>query len=41
MTDCIDRGIEAPDGILPGGLKVRRRAKSIHKAPDCRTRAAT
>ncbi len=31
MNDCIDRGI-ARDGILPGGLKVRRRAKGIHDA---------
>ena len=31
MTDCIDRGLQA-DGILPGGLKVRRRAKGIHDA---------
>ena len=31
MTACIDRGL-ATDGILPGGLKVRRRAKSIHEA---------
>jgi L-serine dehydratase len=30
MIDCIDRGI-SHDGILPGGLMVRRRAKSIHK----------
>ncbi|GAA6150209.1 L-serine ammonia-lyase [Pseudooceanicola nitratireducens] len=29
MNDCIDRGL-SQDGILPGGLKVRRRAKSIH-----------
>lgn len=29
MSDCIDRGI-AGSGILPGGLKVRRRAKGIH-----------
>lgn len=29
MTDCIDRGM-AGTGILPGGLKVRRRAKGIH-----------
>ncbi|MGV8853093.1 MAG: L-serine ammonia-lyase [Devosia sp.] len=29
MNACIDRGI-AQDGILPGGLKVRRRARSIH-----------
>lgn len=31
MEDCIDRGL-ATDGILPGGLNVRRRAKSIHEA---------
>ncbi|AMY69978.1 L-serine ammonia-lyase [Frigidibacter mobilis] len=31
MTACIDRGL-ATEGILPGGLKVRRRAKSIHEA---------
>ncbi|MFN7222724.1 MAG: L-serine ammonia-lyase [Paracoccaceae bacterium] len=29
MSACIDRGI-AGSGILPGGLKVRRRAKGIH-----------
>jgi L-serine dehydratase len=29
MSDCIDRGL-ARDGILPGGLSVRRRAKAIH-----------
>jgi len=29
MMACIDRGFQA-DGILPGGLKVRRRAKRIH-----------
>ena len=29
MSDCIDRGL-AKDGILPGGLKVRRRARAIH-----------
>lgn len=28
MTDCIDRGM-AGTGILPGGLKVRRRARGI------------
>ena len=28
MNDCIERGM-ATDGILPGGLKVRRRAKGI------------
>ncbi len=31
MTDCIDRGMSGT-GILPGGLKVRRRAKGIHDA---------
>ncbi len=31
MADCIDRGM-AGEGILPGGLKVRRRAKGIHDA---------
>ncbi len=31
MNDCINRGL-ATDGILPGGLKVRRRAKAIHDA---------
>jgi L-serine dehydratase len=29
MTSCIDRGLKV-DGIMPGGLNVRRRAKSIH-----------
>ncbi|NIZ61326.1 L-serine ammonia-lyase [Sedimentitalea sp. CY04] len=29
MNDCIERGLER-DGILPGGLNVRRRAKGIH-----------
>lgn len=29
MNDCIERGL-VRDGILPGGLKVRRRAKGIH-----------
>ncbi len=31
MNDCIDRGL-AQDGILPGGLKVKRRARAIHAA---------
>ncbi|MBN2906104.1 MAG: L-serine ammonia-lyase [Rhodobacteraceae bacterium] len=31
MTQCIDRGL-ATDGILPGGLKLRRRAHAIHRA---------
>lgn len=29
MNNCINRGMEG-EGILPGGLKVRRRAKGIH-----------
>ncbi len=29
MKGCIDRGLKV-DGIMPGGLKVRRRAKAIH-----------
>ncbi|TGN45826.1 L-serine ammonia-lyase [Paracoccus liaowanqingii] len=29
MRDCMDRGLAA-EGILPGGLNVRRRAKAIH-----------
>jgi L-serine dehydratase len=31
MNACIERGL-ATDGTLPGGLKVRRRAKAIHQA---------
>lgn len=31
MNACIDRGLTT-DGILPGGLNVRRRAKGIHDA---------
>lgn len=31
MNNCIERGL-ATDGILPGGLNVRRRAKGIHDA---------
>jgi L-serine dehydratase len=30
MNACIDRGLAA-EGILPGGLRVRRRAKAIHE----------
>lgn len=30
MDDCIDRGL-AQEGILPGGLQVRRRARAIHE----------
>ncbi|MGV8936929.1 MAG: L-serine ammonia-lyase [Allorhizobium sp.] len=29
MNGCIERGLQQ-DGILPGGLKVRRRARAIH-----------
>ena len=31
MNDCLTRGLET-DGVLPGGLKVKRRAKAIHAA---------
>ena len=31
MGDCIDRGLTT-EGTLPGGLKVRRRARAIHQA---------
>ena len=31
MTECIDRGMEQ-QGILPGGLQVKRRAKGLHDA---------
>jgi L-serine dehydratase len=31
MNDCINRGL-TNDGILPGGLQVKRRAKAIHDA---------
>jgi L-serine dehydratase len=31
MNGCINRGLET-DGILPGGLNVKRRAKGIHQA---------
>jgi L-serine dehydratase len=30
MAACIDRGLAAPQGELPGGLRVRRRAGAIH-----------
>jgi L-serine dehydratase len=30
MSACIDRGMSA-EGILPGGLKVRRRARGLHE----------
>ncbi|PWE26742.1 L-serine ammonia-lyase [Pararhodobacter marinus] len=31
MNACIERGLEG-EGILPGGLKVKRRARGIHQA---------
>ncbi|MFS4438734.1 L-serine ammonia-lyase [Paracoccaceae bacterium GXU_MW_L88] len=31
MEDCVERGLTS-DGILPGGLNVKRRAKAIHDA---------
>ncbi|TCP63111.1 L-serine ammonia-lyase [Rhodovulum bhavnagarense] len=31
MSDCIERGLST-DGILPGGLNIRRRAHAIHEA---------
>jgi len=31
MLDCVERGY-SQDGVLPGGLKVRRRAKALHEA---------
>jgi L-serine dehydratase len=32
MRDCIERGINAPESLLPGNLKVRRRAPSLYRA---------
>jgi len=41
MSNCIDRGMNQ-DGQLPGGLKVRRRAKAIREQLEAeRTRNAT
>jgi len=31
MSDCIDRGLQG-EGELPGGLRIRRRARAIHQA---------
>ena len=31
MQECVQRGTET-DGVLPGGLKVRRRAAPLHQA---------
>ncbi len=38
MESCIDRGLEG-EGILPGGLKVRRRAKKLAERAAERARA--
>ena len=32
MSGCIDRGLDAPGGVLPGGLGVRRRAGALQAA---------
>lgn len=40
MNDSIDRGL-ATDGILPGGLNVRRRAKSMREKLEKRRRTST
>ena len=35
MRECTQRGMEA-EGILPGGLKVRRRARKLAARLQCR-----
>jgi L-serine dehydratase len=40
MQDCVERGCRT-DGVLPGGFKVRRRAKALHEALTARPEAAT
>ncbi|MEL6746700.1 MAG: L-serine ammonia-lyase [Pseudomonadota bacterium] len=37
MNNCIERGISS-EGILPGGLAVRRRAKALYARAICRDR---
>jgi len=37
MDACIERGCKT-EGILPGGLSVRRRAPSLHRALECGAR---
>ncbi|WP_127752659.1 L-serine ammonia-lyase [Devosia sp. 1566] len=37
MSSCIERGLRQ-DGILPGGLKVNRRAKNIHEQLEASSR---
>jgi L-serine dehydratase len=32
MQECVERGCTRPDGVLPGGLEVRRRAPRLHAA---------
>jgi L-serine dehydratase len=32
MQECVARGCERPDSVLPGGLEVRRRAPRLHAA---------
>lgn len=38
MSRCIDRGLQG-EGIMPGGLKVKRRAKGIHEKLDAEWRS--
>jgi len=37
MKDCVKKGMTS-EGILPGGLKVKRRAKALHESLKNRTR---
>ena len=39
MQDCVDRGCRT-DGVLPGGFKVRRRAKALREALTARPEEA-
>jgi L-serine dehydratase len=32
MQECVENGCTRPDGVLPGGLEVRRRAPRLHAA---------
>ncbi|TCR05069.1 L-serine ammonia-lyase [Neorhizobium sp. JUb45] len=38
MSRCIDRGLQV-DGIMPGGLKVKRRARAIHEKLEAEWRS--
>ncbi|KJF65739.1 L-serine ammonia-lyase [Rhizobium nepotum] len=38
MNGCIDRGLQG-EGILPGGLKVRRRARALHESLEAEWRS--